>query len=138
MDSILKLQKRKQEIEQQNSIVNMLISLRNAFDELLSKLQNGDKQAELQIPFPCQFAMNMSGQSNIYDFIDTLRYSLSDYLSSLIFSISSSKDYWITVRSYTGKDVQLSEWISEISNLLDDITSWRNDLSDSLFKAKYQ
>ena len=138
MDAILELQERKQEIEQQNAIANMLVSLKKAFEEYIVILEKGDKNAEFQIPFLCKIAMNMSGNSNVYVFIDTLRYSLSDYLSSILLNGYSTQLSCITVRSYTGKDVELSSWISEVSDLLDSISSWRDTLSDRVFRAKYQ
>ena len=138
MDAILELQKRKQEIEQQNSLANMLVSLKKAFEEYIVRLQKGDRTAELKIPFSCKFAMNMSGNSNVYDFIDTLRYSLTDYLSSILFTGYSTRLSCMIVHSYTGKDVELSSWISEVSDLLDNISSWKDTLSDRVVRAKYQ
>lgn len=138
MDAILELQKRKQEIEQQNSLANMLVSLRKAFEDYISLFNNGNKLAELQIPVSCRFAMNIAGYSNVYDFIDMLRYSLSDYISEILFNGYTTRVSCMIVRSYKGKDIELSEWISEVSDLLDDISTWRNNLSDRMFNAQYQ
>ena len=136
MDTILELQHRKQEIEELNSLANMLISIRDAIEEYIAKVENGDKQTDLQVPFPCKFAMNLSGHSDIYGFIDTLNTSLSNYILSLSYNKRNSVFSKVSVRSYTGNDVSMSSWVSEITKLVSDIESWRRDVENRVDKAK--
>ena len=92
----------------------------------------------MQIPVSCQFAMNMAGYSNVYDFIDMLSYSLTYYISGILFNGYTTRASCMIVRSYKGNDIKLSEWISEIFDLLDDISTWRNNLWHRMLNAKYQ
>lgn len=135
MDTFLDALKHKKEIDETNSFVNLLLSLKNAFEQHIDELSHGNKDSQLRIPPVCQLAMNASGQKNVYVFMDLLLSHLSNHSFNCMVSYATSSLRYTTVRSYTGKDVDYLDWIGEINEITTNIREWRENVDRRVIDA---